>query len=134
MLRCVLSVWLLSACITAAAAPKIKIIGIIVNANGEVYIGRDTIGVSDLAAEIQNRLWKSYLGTDKMYDSIKIEFRGEVLMGTRGAALDAVKLAQKNALTDICLQKYKRLFENCSSLQQKKIRKQFPVLFQELHW
>ena len=133
MLRFVLAALMLSACITSIAAPKIKIIGIIVNTRGEAYIGRDTLQLSDLAAEVQERLWKSYLGTDKMYDSIKIEFIDGVLAGTREAALDAIRLAQKNALTEICLQKYKRLFENCSSGQQRKIQKQFPVLFQELH-
>ena len=133
MFRYVLTVLLLSACINSNASPRLKIINIVINANGDVFIGRDTLQVSQLAGEVQERLWKSYLGASKMYDSIKIVFIGDVLMKIRGAALEAIKLAQKNALTAISLEKHKRLFENCSSREQKKIRKQLPVLFQELH-
>jgi len=115
-------------------APPVKIITITVNANGTVYMGTDTIGTDQLATTLHERLWRSYLGNDKMYDSIKIEWSGEVLMGVKGAALDAVQLAQQNTLKDLCLQKYKRLFEAIGSRQQKRIRKQFPVLFQKMQW
>ncbi len=133
MIRWVICTLLLSVPVIGRADPQQKVISIKVDAKGEIFIGRDTLQVSGLAAELQQRLWKSYLGTGKMYDSISIEFTGEVLMGTRGATLDAIQNAQKNALAEICLQKYKRLFENCSGGEQRKIRKQFPVLFQEIH-
>ncbi len=111
-----------------------KIITITVNPNGVVYMGVDTLTTDALATTLHERLWRSYLGNGKMYDSIRLVLNGEVLMGVKGAALDAIQLAQQNALKDICLQKYKRLFENTSSLQQKRIRKQFPVLFQKIEW
>ena len=107
-----------------------KSITIIVNEKGNALIGRDTLAIDQVAAELQKRLWKSYMGTGKMYGAIHLQFSGEVLMGVRGAAMDAIKLAQKNVLTEVCLQLHKKLFENLSSRQQEKIQKQFPVLFQ----
>jgi hypothetical protein len=110
-----------------------KSITIIVNEKGNALIGRDTLPMDQLAAELQKRLWKSYLGTGKMYKAIHLQFTGEVLMGVRSSAMDAIKQAQKNALIEICLQLHKKLFEDLSSRQQKKIQKQFPVLFQSTY-
>lgn len=97
-------------------------------------MGPDTIYVADLAADLQERLWKSWLSTGKMYDRIEIKLRGEVLMGVRGAALDAIKEAQGKTLTAVCLQKYKQNYEMLTAKQKQKLKRQFPVLFQELHW
>lgn len=108
-----------------------KIISITVSEAGQAFIGRDTLSLDHLTAELQNRLWKSYMGTGKMYDSIHLLFIGEVLMEVRGFAIDAIREAQKKALTIICLEKHKKLFEDITSRQQDKIRKQFPVLFQQ---
>ena len=111
-----------------------RTITITIDADGFAYIGRDTINIDKLAAELQQRLWKSWLGTGKMFDSIRIIFSGEVLMGVRGSALDAIKEGQDRALKEICIQQYKRTYERLTSSQRRKVKKQFPVLFQELHW
>ena len=110
---------------------KDKIITIRVVPNGTIYMDKDTLMSDMLAKTLRERLWKSYTGTGKMYSSIKLVFEGEVLMGTKGAVMDAIKDAQQKALTELCLQKHKKTFENLSSRQQSKIKKQFPVLFQE---
>jgi hypothetical protein len=110
----------------------LKTLNISVNADGLVVFDRDTLMIDDLAKELQTRLWKSYLGTGRMQDSIKVTFTGEVLMGIRGATLEAIKSGQTKALNEICVQKYKRTYENLSTAQKKKVKKQFPVLFQEL--
>jgi hypothetical protein len=109
-------------------------ITIAIDPNGFAYIGRDTLTIDKLAFEVQQRLWKSYLGTGKMYDHIKIELRGEVLMGTRGSALDAIKQGQEKALAELCVLKFKKEYNNLSEAQQRKLQKQFPVLFQPLQW
>jgi hypothetical protein len=108
-----------------------KIISITVSEKGYACIGRDTLTIDQLAAELQQRLWKSYLGTGKMYDAIHLQFTGEVLTSVKDSTMDAIRKAQKKALADICLEKYKKLFEDINSRQQDKIRKQFPVLFQQ---
>jgi len=109
----------------------VKIITITVNEAGQVFMGRDTLSLDHLAAELQNRLWKNYMGTGKMYDSIHLQFTGEVVMEIRGSAMDAIREAQKKTLISICLEKHKKLFEDITGRQQDKIRKQFPVLFQQ---
>lgn len=111
-----------------------KYLTITITPNGEIFIGRDTIYVDKLAAELQNRLWKSWLGTGRMYDSIIVQFSGEVLMGIKGSVLDAIKEGQQKALEEICVEQYKQEYEKLAASRQQKVKKQFPVLFQELHW
>jgi len=41
-----------------------------------------------------------------------------------------IQEGQRKALTQVCLQKYKNLFERIDSKKQAKLKKQFPVLFQ----
>jgi len=114
--------------------PIQKVIKIRVQPNGTIYMDTDTLYAETLAKTLQQRLWKSYTGTGKMYLKIEIVFEGEVLMGTRGSVLDAIKQAQEKALTEVCLQKYRKTFEGLSENQKAKMRKNFPVLFQEIKW
>ena len=102
-----------------------------VNSDGHSIIGKDTMTLEQLSVELQKRLWKSYMGTGVMYSRIQLVFNGEVLMGVRGSAMDAIKLAQKNTLNDVCVQIHKKLYDALTSHQQEKLKKQFPVLFQE---
>jgi hypothetical protein len=136
LLLAILCCFLLSEQTNATAhtvpAPAIyKIISIIVNPSGMAVVGRDTLTVTQLTPELQRRLWKSYLGTGKMYDALKVIFAGDVPEEVRKVVLESVHEAQQKALMDYCLDKHQKRFENLSSGQQKKIRKQFPVLFQE---
>ena len=109
--------------------PK-KIITVSVNEKGWVIMGRDTLSIDQLTDELQKRLWKSYLGTGEMFDAIRLEFSGQPPMVIQKSVKDAIKEAQRKALIDISVQKHERKFEDISSRQQKKIKKQFPVLFQ----
>jgi biopolymer transport protein ExbD len=115
---------------TKSFSPK-KIITVTVDEKGYVFIGKDTLTPDELPDELQKRLWKSYMGTDKMYDAIRLEFSGEVTASIKGSIKNAIHEGQKKALTDLCLQKHKKLFEDLGNRQQRKIRKQFPVLFQQ---
>ena len=124
----------LSACSNhlPASVPQ-KSITITVTPAGYAYIGKDTLAIEDLAKELQTRFWKSYLGTGKTQDRIHLVFNGEVLMGTRGAAMDAIHEGQQLALKDICLQRYKTLYDALTKKQQAKLKKLFPVLFQTMY-
>ena len=107
-----------------------KIITISVNEKGWVMIGRDTLTIDQIPDELQKRLWKSYLGTGKMYDAIHLEFIDQPPAVIQKSAREAIKEAQRKALIDISLQKHEKKFEDLSSRQQQKIKKHFPVLFQ----
>ena len=109
-----------------------KIITITVNQYSQVFIGRDTLTISDLSKELENRLWRNYLGTGKTYDRIKLNFTKDVSQPTRLATVAAIKSAQKNVLKEISLEKHKKLFEDLAPDKQEKMRKQFPVLFQQV--
>ncbi|MCX6319385.1 MAG: hypothetical protein NTW29_19060 [Bacteroidetes bacterium] len=111
--------------------PPVKSITIIVDARQGIFIGRDTVDTETLPAILAERLWKSYLGTGKMYDRIKVVTRGEVLMGTRGSVFDAIQQGQQQALKKLCLQLHKKLFEELNPSQQQRIRQKYKVLFQE---
>lgn len=118
---------------SAAASSREKGLTIIVDSSGLAFMGRDTLSTDQLAGELEKRLWKGYMGTGEMYPSIHLQFRGEVLMGVRGATMDAIQLAQKNVSNEVSLHLHKKLFKDLSTKQQKKIRKQFPVLFQRTY-
>ncbi len=107
-----------------------KIITVSVNEKGWVMIGRDTLTIDQLTDELQKRLWKGYLGTGEMFHAIHLEFSGQPSISIQKSARDAIKEAQRKALIDISVQKHDRRFENLSHRQQRKIQKQFPVLFQ----
>lgn len=116
---------------TVRACPPLKVITIVVDQQHGIIIGRDTVDTETLSKEVSERLWKSYLGTGKMYDSIRVVTKGEVLMGTRGAVFDAILNAQQTVLKRLCLQKYKRLYESLTAAQQQRLKAKYKVLFQE---
>ena len=98
---------------------------------GIISIGRDTVSSDELARYIQERLFKSYMGTGKMYSKIKLtKTDGQVPEMVMEVVLTEIKAGQQRALTELCLQKHKDFFENISERQQAKLKKQFPVLFQ----
>jgi len=79
---------------------------------------------------IRERLFKSYTGTGKMYDAIKLVKDGSPEPVIIEVVIKEIKSGQKKALTELCLEKYKKLFENINGRQQEKLKKNFPVLFQ----
>jgi hypothetical protein len=107
-----------------------KIITVKVNTAGIISVGRDTISSDDLALYIRERLFKSYTGTGKMYDGIKLVKEGNPEQVVWDVILKEIAKGQQKALNELCLEKYKRLFENISGRQQEKLKKNFPVLFQ----
>ena len=67
---------LLVVCIIRSSATEMfsteKILQVSVDEIGTVSVGRDTVGADNLARYIQERLFKSYLGTGQMQGKIKI--------------------------------------------------------------
>ena len=129
-----LFIFILATAKAADYSPKVipqKSITVTVDQKGWIFIGKDTLTTDQLAEELQKRLWKSYLGTGKMYHAIHLEHAGEVLADIEKNVKKAINEGQQKALTDICLQLHKKLFEDLSHRQQRKIRNQFPVLFQQ---
>ena len=109
-----------------------KTLTITVTRYNQVFLGRDTLTVADLPKELRGRLWKSYLGTGKMHDNIEFNSDEAVTEEMKTTVKDAIKEGLQMAMKDICLEKHKQYFENLTERQQGKLRKQFPVLFQEV--
>lgn len=108
-----------------------KVLFVILENTGIIKVGRDTVEADKLAKYVQERLFKSYLGTGKMHD--RILFAKEKGMDDEAKVqqvLKEIREGQQRTLRQICTEKYKKLFEHLDDNQQKKIRKQFPVLFQ----
>jgi len=110
---------------------KDKVIAISVNQYSQAIIGRDTLTIADLAKELETRLWKSFLSTGKTYDAIQLDFAEGVSQPVRMATIAAIKTAQNNVLKNISLERDDKLFDDLSADKQRRIKKQFPVLFQE---
>jgi hypothetical protein len=98
---------------------------------GAITVNSDPVGSDILANYIQERLFKSYMGTGDMHDRIKLEKAGnDVPDLITEAIIKEIKEGQKKALTSLCLSKYKQLFSDLDKKKQEKLQKQFPVLFQ----
>lgn len=111
---------------------KDKIIHVIVDEYGTISVGRDTVTSDELAKYIQVRLFKSYMGTGRMYDQLLFSKENNKVPDVVAAVvLKEMKEGQQKALTQLCLQKYEKLFEDLSKRQQAKVKKTFPVLFQK---
>lgn len=111
-------------------APHEKILTVKLNSSGIISVGRDTIVADELARYIQERLFKSYSGTGKMFDTIKLLQDGEPDTGIKEKVIKEIAAGQKRALNELCLEKHKQLFDDIRKGQQEKLRKKFPVLFQ----
>ena len=107
-----------------------KVLSLTVSEFSQVFMGRDTLMISDLPRELKNRFWKCYLGTGKMQDALELRYSGNVASPVRAAAIDAIRQGQEMGLKDICLEKHKQYYEDLNPRQKEKIKKQFPVLFQ----
>lgn len=138
MLRIVLIIFLLATSLPSTAShysnksfAEEKNLYINVDEIGIISIGRDTVSSDELARYIQERLFKSYMGTGKMYSTIKLSSTdGKVPEMVMEVVRTEIKAGQQKALTELCLQKYRDFFEHITQRQQAKLKKQFPVLFQ----
>lgn len=127
--------YLLIACCPIVVAgepiPAEKVLFVRVDETGLIMVGRDTVGSDQLARYIQERLFKSYLGTGQMQDRIRLEKADD---STPKQVMDVVtneiKEGQRKALQELCLEKFRKTFEMLDNKKQAKLKKQFPVLFQ----
>lgn len=117
--------------LAANKLPVEKILQVTVDETGTISVGRDTVGSDKLARYIQERLFKSYLGTGQMHSKIKFSREGiNVPDLVIQVVLKEIQEGQRRALSELCIQKYKTLFDNIGKRKQEKLKKQFPVLFQ----
>lgn len=109
-----------------------KVLLVKIDEIGLIRIGRDTLSADQLARYIQERLFKSYLGTGQMYDRIKFEKQDPQVPETVvEVILKEIRTGQQKALQELCLQKFSKTWEMLDDKKQSRVRKQFPVLFQQ---
>lgn len=108
-----------------------KIILIQVESTGLVRVGRDTVSSDNLARYLQDRLFKSYMGTGQMQDRIRLEKADDEVPETvLNVITGEIREGQQRALRELCMQKHRKYFESLDKNKQARIRKKFPVLFQ----
>ncbi len=111
--------------------PGNKILLVTVTETGIVTVNRDTVDADHLAPYIQERLFKSYLGTGQMHDAITLKpAGGNVPEMVITVIIKEIKEGQKKALTEVSLQKYRKTFDGLDKRKQDRLKKLFPVLFQ----
>ncbi|MBM3416757.1 MAG: hypothetical protein FJY20_10020 [Bacteroidetes bacterium] len=112
-----------------------KILLVQVDEIGLIKIGRDTVGSDQLARYIQERLFKSYMGTGQMHDRIRIE-KTEITVPdlVMEVILKEIKEGQRRALSEFCVLKYRKGFDDLDRSKQSRIKKKFPVLFQQTYF
>ncbi len=111
--------------------PAPKVLLVTVDETGTVTVGRDTVNADNLARYVQERLFKSYMGTGQMHDQIILKKKtDDVPDMVMEVILKEIQEGQKRALTELSLQKYRKTFDGLDKKKQGKLKKQFPVLFQ----
>jgi len=108
-----------------------EMITITVTAGGNARIGNSSIVLDKLHTAIEKKLWNKYLSTGKMQDRLQLRYKGEVLMGVRGAALDELIEAQQHTLKKLCIKKYVKAYDLLTLARQVYLKRKFPVLFQQ---
>ena len=112
--------------------PPVKVLLVKVDEIGLVTVGRDTVGSDHLARYIQERLFKSYLGTGQMYDLIRFEKADTYVPEELSqVVIREIRTGQEKALQVLCLQKFRKTYEMLDHKKKQKLQKQFPVLFQD---
>jgi hypothetical protein len=111
-----------------------KILLIRVDEIGIVSVGRDIISADKLARYIQERLFKSYMGTGKMHDRIILEKTDASVPGpVLEVILAEIKSGQERALRELCTQKFSKPFDAIDPKKQDRVKQKFPVLFQAIN-
>src|SRR5688500_4522700 len=75
--------------------PFQKTVAIHVNEKGEVMIDQAKYFTDDLAREVQQRLWRSYMTSGKMVQSIHLSFDVSVSEELKNEVLFSIKTAQE---------------------------------------
>ncbi len=115
----------------ATLPPTEKILLVTVDEIGSIAVNHDPVSSDALATYVQERLFKSYMGTGEMHDRIKLEKADNNVPDLiTEVVIKEIKEGQKKALTSLCLLKHKKLFSDLDKKKQEKPQKQFPVLFQ----
>ena len=108
-----------------------KVITVRIEESGIILVGRDTVTTENLSRYIQERLFKSYLGTGKMHNRISFSKGSENIPAlVTDIVIKEIKEGQQRALRQLCAEKYKKQYERLTSHQQWKLQKLYPVLFQ----
>jgi hypothetical protein len=115
--------------VLAIDTPAEKLLSISVTENGLIKSGADTIPLDKLAMDIKNRLFKSWL-SGKNYTRITLSYSPGLRDAVTGPVLQEIKEGQRLALIAVCLEKYRKRFDDLDAKEQDKLRKKTPVLFQ----
>lgn len=114
--------------------PPEKVLFVKVDDFGLISVAGDTVSAEHVARYVQERLFKSYMGTGQMYDRIQLEkLYGGASAEIMEMLVKEIKLGQQKALQQLCLQKFNKTFTMLDEKKQAKLKKQFPVLFQDIH-
>lgn len=132
MLRSLTLALLLLTTLAWKSPPASRIIHINVTAKEEVSIDGVQIDVSEtLSKELQQRLWRSFMGNGKMPERIELQFEEGTTNGIKNSIHKSIKEAQEKTLNMLCLHKYKKTATDIRGKQRSRLQKQFPVLFQQ---
>ena len=115
----------------SAAVFSQKTITLRVAPDQQLTIDGITVYKDNLPKELQQRLWRSYMSNGKMPATIYINNENQTNQDIHTEINAAIKEAQEKTLTVLSLHKHKKRFDDISTQKKEKIRKQFPVLFQE---
>lgn len=131
LLCCILLISLQPVTVAATSSPIIKTVTVKVLPDQQCFIDGIKVNFWELGIELNKRIWRTFMGNDKMPENIAVVYEGEVDADTKTATIKSVKEAQQRTLTIYSLFKHKKKYEDLPESKKEKIKKQFPILFQQ---
>ena len=105
-----------------------KILEFSINGAGKIISMGDTLAADKIVHYVQERLFKSWIG-GKMYSRIRVinSASDEI---TKDLLIKEIQEGQRQALIAVCLESFRRRYENLDPKKQEKLRLNYPALFQ----
>ena len=107
-----------------------KILTVTVNQKGIITLGRDIIKAGQLAQALQERLFSSYKGTDRMHDRIVYIRYNNVADSIHKSVVQEIRSGQQRALNNYCIDRYRKRFDELDEKRKQQVMDDLPVLFQ----
>jgi hypothetical protein len=86
---------------------------------------------SDLATQLEDSLWNTYLRAGNLPAYLDIRYEGTVLMGLRGTLRDEVRQSQQVVANAISLKDLNSSYRSLDPKIQQEFRERYPILFQK---
>lgn len=104
---------------------------LLVDSTGQIGWQGKPLSDAGFSPQLQDSLWKLYLGGGNLPAHLDVRYRGTVLMGVRGVLGDQIRQAQQVVANAISLKDLNASYRSLDAKTQQTFRARYPILFQK---